>query len=263
MGSPISRLCAEVVSSLSKFTKLRTLELFADNRSSVCQEIEADYPLIHTAISANSNTLSRLSIRGEPIWGCQSLWLLQELELIMSNDVGDFSSILHHCASLRNLSIVYYDHAIQPPTMLVLPPTALPELISFKLFVRHDKEIRRSHCTIPIAEMIAKFLEEKKKLRRLDVYRRAYDEPVDPLLAVLPTLPALEVLGLDIPSTFFNSPLSLHPRTDMRILDQQIPEKVSALMIRGPYTIQGTVEDLTSQEQQQWVNLVRVTMYMT
>ena len=126
-------------------------------------------------------------------------------------------------------------------------PTALPDLTSFKLITQRAEISEADHAAL------SKFLENKKKLRRLDVSHDAYDDSVHFLLPFLPVLPALEVLGLDLPSLPFDGGWDW---INMRDLDEKIPLKISALMVRVPPEWE-TEERFTDQE---WIKLVRTSI---
>lgn len=243
----IDRLCDEAISSLSGFTELCTLQLIdEDPLNDEPPDLKTKYPLIHAAISANSRTLNRLSIQGKALWGCQirSYLHLHELELMLSTDLGGLSLILHHCASLRAFSLYISGKEYQLSPVLQMNPTALPELTSFKLITHQIRISEADHATI------SSFLENKKKLRRLDVFHDNYEKRTNTLLPCLPALPALEVLGLDLPAFPFDEGWN---STDMRILDQHIPLKVSALVLRVPPEWE-LIRQLPDQE---WIDMVR------
>ena len=212
-------------------------------------DTQAKYPLIHAAIGANSHTLNRLSIHGDALWGCQirSYFHLHELELIFPTDLGGLSLIFHHCTRLRSFSLYTSGNRYQLSALLESNPTALPDLTSFKLITQRAEISEADHAAL------SRFLENKKKLRRLDVSHDTYDDSVHFLLPFLPVLPALEVLGLDLPSLPFDGGWDW---INMRDLDEKIPLKISALMVRVPPEWE-TEERFTDQE---WIKLVRTSI---
>ncbi|KAI0753836.1 hypothetical protein C8Q74DRAFT_1373762 [Fomes fomentarius] len=210
------------VLSLAAFTGLHSLHLY--DGSVLEPKLENGEGYIYSTIETNSITLTRLSISGDVIWACpiRSLTNLHELELILPNELGGLALIFRHCVDLRSFTLhlnsVADDHPLFP--LLQSNPTALPALTAFKLISHLDFDVTSAH-----GQILANFLENKTKLRMLDIDCTSQwpdEERVQSYLNILPALPALNVLGLNLIGCYGE---------DVLLLDKLIPINVTALML--------------------------------
>ena len=190
-------------------------------------------PLVIGGLEAISSTLTRLTVYAITtwIWPVHSLRHLQELELLLPMSIDEFGAILEECSVLQALTL-----DIGPSTTSTFAskafqahPDALPHLAAFKLL--------RGYFYGGASVPVARFLQNKKSLRRLDIDCGGYADaqgaaagsggfPLSILQVVAHGLPALEVLGL----TVFRTRLEA---ADISVLGRHIPlSRVTALMIR-------------------------------
>ena len=188
---------------------------------------------IRALISSNAHTLHRIRVP-DLTWlptSSSSFNALTELELTYLHERPvDTSLLITHFPHLRGLVLVSAEpHHLAP---LAAHPTALPLLDTLDISTR-----ARLDSTL-IADFI---LAKKARLRRLNVM--TCDGSLA-LLDVLPQLPRLEVLGLDLWTWDWGA--EHHQR-----LDAGLPRGLTALLIWD-----GIAECAVSKDE--WVGLVRL-----
>ncbi|PIL26351.1 hypothetical protein GSI_12107 [Ganoderma sinense ZZ0214-1] len=209
---------------LPAFTQLKSL-VFVHRHGTHWPAMDAVpyHKTIHAAISANSATLRRLDVFGDALWGCPSAFFsnLYELAIVFPDTLDGLHSVFEHCRGLGGFTLCTENDSSEFASILTAYPDAFPSLASFKLlsvFDFHDEAIRE----------VAQFLKKKKLLRRLDILTRTenvlHGLANTPILEILPDLPRLEVLGLDI------RPLKL-TSAHVTLLQQYIPRQITALFL--------------------------------
>lgn len=187
-------------------------------------------PLVIEGLETITGPLTRLTVYAMDtwIWPVHSLRHLQELELLLPISADEFGTILQEFSVLQALTLdlgttTFASQAFQAH------PDALPHLAAFKLL--------RGYFYGGASVPVARFLQNKKSLRRLDIDCGGYADaqgaaagsggfPLSILQVVAHGLPALEVLGL----TVFRTRLEA---ADISVLGRHIPlSRVTALMIR-------------------------------
>ncbi|TFK88957.1 hypothetical protein K466DRAFT_519873 [Polyporus arcularius HHB13444] len=228
---------------LAKFQRLQTLVLHRPYDPDYMLLLPDDSDVsISDGIEANQNTLARLTLYGDALWRCpvRSLLDLQELEIILPPSLAGLELVLHHCTTLR---YVTFDlHVCTNARLLELlktHPDSLPQLTAFKLFFEQLHPLTHAEVTL-----LAEFLKGKKTLRMLDLADTDADmeEGTEvPILKILPELPALEVLGLNIQCFEFS-------HGEFQVLRTHLPPRLSALFLN--LTVDGTVS------RQDWIDLL-------
>ncbi|KAI1787082.1 hypothetical protein LXA43DRAFT_1098578 [Ganoderma leucocontextum] len=187
---------------LPSFTQLESL-VFTHRFVDLWPAMHADeipyHKTVQETIAANAATLRRLDVFGDVLWECPSPSFanLHELTIVFPNTFDGLEVVKTH-------------------------PDAFPNLTSFKLLSVFD-------LPDEAVEEVAKFLKKKKLLRRVDVITRTEAQAREALvnvslLKILPELPRLEVLGLDI------RPAKL-TAAHVKLLHQYVPRQVTALFI--------------------------------
>ena len=179
---------------------------------------------VRAAIAANSATLRRLDVFGEVLWGCppSSFSNLLELTIVFPNSLDGLGPVFEHCRALVGFTLCTENEGADLADVLKAYPEAFPNITSFKLLSVFD-------LLHEVADDIAKFLKRKKLLRRVDILTRTEVSAGEALanlaiLKILPELPRLEVLGLDI------RPAKL-TAAHVKLLQQYVPSRVTALFL--------------------------------
>ena len=148
---------------------------------------------IPAVIAANTGTLRTLRGLSDEVWAqlppLSNFAHLHELEIVAIQSYDGLHALFEHCADLHLL------HATQELIpVLHNHPQALPDLDSFKIW--------GVHYTVDDITVLAKFVRQKRHLRRLDVmvrtytHRRRTEDPspvLMPLLEILNTLQDLRI----------------------------------------------------------------------
>ena len=179
---------------------------------------------VHAAIAANAATLRRLGVFGDVLWGCtpSSFSNLQELTVVFPNTLDGLGSVFEHCSKLTGFTLCTENDGMDIADVVTTYPEAFPKITSFKLLSVFDLQE-------DVVEAVATFLKKKKLLRRVDVLARTEVNTGEalatlPILKILPELPRLEVLGLDI------RPAKL-TAAHVKLLQQYVPHQVAALFL--------------------------------
>ncbi|KAI0753826.1 hypothetical protein C8Q74DRAFT_1222358 [Fomes fomentarius] len=245
------------VPSLAAFTGLHSLHLY-DGSVFGDPNLENGEGYIYATIETNSKTLTRLSISGDVIWACpiRSLTNLHELELILPNELGGLALIFRHCVDLRSLTLHLDSIADEHPFFPLLQsnPTALPALTAFKLISHSDFDVTSAH-----GQILANFLENKTNLHMLDIdictYHVSDEERVASYLNILPALPALNVLGLNLNDCY----------EDALLFDKLIPINVTAFLLRVEVQffedtlLRGSIDLLRKRKSLEYLHIIDYT----
>ncbi|KAI1787083.1 hypothetical protein LXA43DRAFT_896796 [Ganoderma leucocontextum] len=179
---------------------------------------------VQETIAANAATLRRLDVFGDVLWECPSPSFanLHELTIVFPNTFDGLGSVFEHCRGLGGFTLCMENDGMELAEVVKTHPDAFPNLTSFKLLSVFD-------LPDEAVEEVAKFLKKKKLLRRVDVITRTEAQAREALvnvslLKILPELPRLEVLGLDI------RPAKL-TAAHVKLLQQYVPRQVTALFI--------------------------------
>ncbi|EJF64849.1 hypothetical protein DICSQDRAFT_167001 [Dichomitus squalens LYAD-421 SS1] len=189
---------------------------------------DADEPsLIRDVLEANANTLRALRLAGETCDQClpmPSFASLAELDIVGIQGHEELGELFAHCTHLRALSLVFtYAEDVLIP-VLRAQPKALPDLDSFKIW-----SVDYSGDDLAV---LARFLQKKKRLRRMDVMVRvdarwlAADTAllITPILEIMPKLRELQVVGLSVRVASLQ-------KEHIQDLEVYLPDNLTALLI--------------------------------
>ncbi|KAI0323833.1 hypothetical protein GY45DRAFT_516432 [Cubamyces sp. BRFM 1775] len=150
---------------------------------------------------------------------------LTELFIVSLDTLYMLKSVLQHCQNLHSLGLMITKDQTVPSLRSILEeaPASLPNLTSFKLIwpIRYN---RGSDTTLPVDALVG-FLRTKTQLRRLDLplsQQNGSEWPSGPLLDLLPLLPNVEVLGLQVDNISVAS---------MKALDAKLPLGLTTLLL--------------------------------
>ncbi|KAI0692129.1 hypothetical protein C8T65DRAFT_670073 [Cerioporus squamosus] len=248
-GHSLREICLpstnETWTGLAKFQRLQTLTLHRPYDPELMLLLPDDSldVSVSEGMEAIQSTLKHLTLYGDTIWRCpvRSLLGLQELEIILPPSLAGLELVLRHCAELRCVTLDL--HMCTNSRLLELfaaHPDCLPHLTAFKLFFEDIQPL-----TIAQATLLADFLRRKKTLRMLDLADSEADmeEGTEvPLLRIMPELPALEVLGLNLQRFDYS-------KEDLEFLGAHLPPQLSALFLN--LTLDG--RDVSPQD---WIKIL-------
>ncbi|KAI0692128.1 hypothetical protein C8T65DRAFT_670064 [Cerioporus squamosus] len=217
----------ETWTGLTKFHRIQTLTLHRPYDPELLLLLPDDSldVSVSEGMEANQSTLTCLTLYGDTIWRCpvRSLLGLQELEIILPPSLAGLELVLRHCTALRYVTLdLQLCTNSQFLELFKAHPDCLPHLTAFKLFFEHIHPL-----TIAQATLLADFLRRKKTLRMLDLADSEADMEEGTevtLLMILPELPALEVLGLNVQRFDFW-------KEDLEFLGTHLPPQLSALFL--------------------------------
>lgn len=205
---------------------------------------------IPAVIAANTGTLRTLRGLSDEVWAqlppLSNFAHLHELEIVAIQSYDGLHALFEHCAALHAFTLLHATQELIP--VLHNHPQALPDLDSFKIW--------GVHYTVDDITVLAKFVRQKRHLRRLDVmvrtytHRRRTEDPspvLMPLLEILNTLPDLRILGLSFRVT---SPEGDH----VRYLEAHLPKNLTALLVWMD-------RPSVSVPAQHWIELVRTGQF--
>ncbi|KAH9926649.1 uncharacterized protein BXZ73DRAFT_102905 [Epithele typhae] len=224
--------------SLGAFTSLRRFELDIgpDGDASGYEEHvdlieDSDLELVRQIVYRNRSTLHHLVAPGALIWRLPSRVFegLHTLDITSTTTVDGLHAVVGHCNSIRDFSLVltglHSDENLHT-IAVALRPHKLPLLVAFKIVFK-DNCMPSTENHILLLTEIASFLWDRKGLRRLHIQPAYYSRPgegaTSPLILVMPTLPNLTTLGLEI-----GCPLKLDR---LILLETLIPPTVTALRL--------------------------------
>ncbi|KZT64745.1 hypothetical protein DAEQUDRAFT_586077 [Daedalea quercina L-15889] len=176
-------------------------------------------------LSSFRGSLTQFAAPSQAIWECPIRILrdLTHLVVDMAKNLMNIALLFHHCTRLESLHIAAEDYEDSTEWFALLGENAagLPNLTHFKL--------HGPHPTITALKQLARFVGSKKKLRCLDYSDLSSGVPdLWPLISVLRSLPALEILGLDLLYESLTSEAFLD-------LKRAIPQSVTALRLYIEY----------------------------
>ncbi|KAH9926655.1 uncharacterized protein BXZ73DRAFT_102910 [Epithele typhae] len=198
---------------LTSFTDLRSIIVDSGRPNEFVHLYQRDTWIMNVEqltgfVRRNSSTLTHLSIVGDLAYSllAPSFVGLQSLELRQEGGISALASVLQHCQSLRELtlllSIMDVGFDVVDLTAAIAPGT-LPHLTSFRLDLGDQPE-DEDLCWDTIKTLVD-FLKGKRSLRRLDVVpadlppsRHTRGRRLQPLFDVLRELPALDTLALKL-----------------------------------------------------------------
>ena len=201
-------------------------------------------PTIRAVIEANATTLRALALTGD-VWAqwppTPSFANLAELDLVCIESSSELGDIFAHCTRLRSFTLIYAEIDVIP--VLVAHPRALPNLDSFKIWA--------VDYTGDDVAVLARFLQSKKRLRRMDVMVRTDAQwlvadnllLLTPVLEILPKLPELQVVGLSVRVASLE-------KEHLQELDVHLPDSLTALLIWTNITSSNVPAN-------DWIELVR------
>ncbi|PIL26340.1 hypothetical protein GSI_12096 [Ganoderma sinense ZZ0214-1] len=173
-------------------------------------------------VETNAKSLRHLSLYGEIFSSCSTwkLTSLVDLTLLSPMDSTGLHAVFEDCTQLRSLALCL-DHGLLEELSDIFEEhvDALPHLTAFKFhcsWIQHED-----------IESLAAFLRGKTSLERLDCVNQAGPGPglcCEPLLKILPDLPRLTVLGIDVSTLRLTAEHLSH-------LNACIPQRVTALVL--------------------------------
>ncbi|KAM5534146.1 hypothetical protein V8D89_012166 [Ganoderma adspersum] len=210
---------------LPSFNQLKSLVFthrFLDHLPAMHANNVPYHKTVHETITANAATLRRLDVFGDVLWACPptSFSNLHELTIVFPRTLDGLTSVFEHCRALGSFTLCLHQDGPELRGVLAAHPDALPNLTSLKLLSAYE-------LPEEAIKDVATFLKKKKRLRRLDVLTRT-ESPTgranEPLLKIMPELPCLEVLGLDLRPARLTA-------AHVKLLQQHVPPQVTALFL--------------------------------
>lgn len=186
-------------------------------------------PLIDHSVAANAATLESLLVVGHAPWAC-GLPMLKYLSLIWVLDLPeDTFRVLDRCSTnLTHLTITGFDELTPVLSSFEASPDAFPRLESFKFLYDPSNETSEPEHRSRTMRAVSRFIQNKTRLRRLYVsclghIGRAL-EYNQPILELLPHLPRLQVLGLELDGHALR-------RRHLALVDEHLPNHLTDLLL--------------------------------
>ncbi|KAI0764997.1 hypothetical protein C8Q74DRAFT_1018384 [Fomes fomentarius] len=186
-------------------------------------------PLIDRSVTANAATLETLLVVGYAPWAC-TLPMVKDLSLILVLDLPEdtFRALDRDSPNLTHLTLTGYEELTPILSLFEASPDAFPRLESFKFLYDPSNETSAPEHRSRAVRAVSRFIQNKTRLRRLYVSCLGHVggalEYNQPILELLPRLPRLQVLGLELDGHALR-------RRHLACVDEHLPNNLTDLLL--------------------------------